>query len=221
MIRTFSGKLRPVLAQALYPGDAGAGGLPRSLPAHPGLATRPRRPLTTVIHATVYQEVDGRARFRNPGHVQFQASASDLRNNPRLAPALGHGPADDPTHLERVRARGELPDGLPFYVRAVRNRAIRAGDDTPTDVKTASHVIDHGDMTPEQSQRYEQAQGRPVFPVYEAFGPQKANCVYGYVALAREILGVDAGASLPRHALPQHLAPVMAGVRTTPDAADE
>lgn len=44
MIRTFSGKLRPVRVQALYQGDAGAGGLPRSLPAHPSLAIRPGGP---------------------------------------------------------------------------------------------------------------------------------------------------------------------------------
>jgi len=63
-------------------------------------------------------------------------------------------------------------DGWPFAIAGVRNHARAAGDDKPIDPKTASIRIDHGDMTPEQSRRYEAAQNKPVLPHYEASGKE-------------------------------------------------
>ena len=221
MIRHTGNKLSSLWDQALRSaGTLGqASGAAKALSGPPGLPARSQRLISTVIHATEYKEEHGLARIRKPGHVQFRPSANDLKNNPRLAPALGHAPVGDPAQLERFVVQGRLSNGLDFLVIAARNPARNAGEDVPTDLSTASHVIDHGDMTPEQSRRYEAAQGRPVFTHYETSGLEQANCVAGHLALTKQVLGQKVGASLSRHAMTQELAERMAAVRTVPGAA--
>lgn len=225
MIRNAASRLRPLLNQGLTAGASTAGGMDTSGPAKalagpPGLNARPGRPISTVIRATDYTVEKGRIQVKDPGHVQFQPSANDLKNNPNLAPALGHSPVRDRTQREDFPVRGQLPDGRPFSVTGVRNQAQVAGADKVIDPSTASHIIDHGDMTPEQSRRYEAAQGRQVLPRYETSGLERANCVVGHVELTAQIFGADAGRKvgdgLHVHAMPQDLAGRMEGVRTEP-----
>ncbi len=155
MIRNAASRFRPLLNQGLpagasTSGDQGAPGPTQAPAGPPGLNARQGRPISTVIQATDYTVEQGRIRVKDPGHVQFQPSANDLRNNPGLAPALGHSPAKDSAQRESFPVRGQLPDGRPFSVTGVRNQAQAAGADKVIGPKTASHVIDHGDMTPEQ-----------------------------------------------------------------------
>ena len=82
-VRTAADALKP--AGASQPQLTGDGPLA-------GLAARNPRPVSTVAQPTETKMVDGEARVTSPGHVQFQPSAQDLLNNPRLAPALGHSP---------------------------------------------------------------------------------------------------------------------------------
>jgi hypothetical protein len=226
MIRNAASRLRPLLAQGLRAGATaaeGASGPTKALAGPPGLHARQGRPISTVIQATHYYTVEqGRIQVNSPGHVQFQPSANDLKNNPNLASALGHCPVKGWTQREEFPVQGQLPDGRPFSVTGVRNRARAAGADKRIDPKTASHVIDHGDMTPGQSRRFEAAQGQPVFPHYETSGLDRANCVAGHVELTSRIFGQDAGRKagegLHVHAMPQDLAQRMEGVRTEPGA---
>lgn len=227
MIRNAASRLRPLLNQGLSAGASagratGVLGPTRAQAGPPGLNARQGRPISTVIQATDYSVEQGRIRVRDPGHVQFQPSATDLKNNPNLAPALGHSPVKDRTQREDFPVRGQLPDGRPFSVTGVRNQAQVAGADKPIDPRTASHVIDHGDMTPEQSRRYQAAQEKPVFRHYETSGLERANCVAGHVELTAQIFGPDAGRKagdgLHVHAMPQDLAQRMEGVRTEPGA---
>lgn len=227
MIRNAASRLRPLLNQGLAAGGSTARRMdtlgPAKAPAGPpGLHARQGRPISTVIQATDYTVEKGRIRVKGPGHVQFQPSANDLRNNPNLAPALGHSPVKDRTQREDFPVRGQLPDGRPFSVTGVRNQAQVAGADKVIDPRAASHVIDHGDMTPEQSRRYEAAQDRPVFPRYETSGLERSNCVAGHIELTAQIFGQDAGRKagdgLHVHAMPQDLVQRMEGVRTEPGA---
>lgn len=227
MIRNVGSRLRPVLAQGLQAGTAGAAekqaqGPSRSLARPAGMPGPQERPISTVIQATDFTVEAGRIRVKHPGHVQFQPSATDLKNNPNLAPALGHSPVKDRTQREDFPVQGRLPDGRPFSVTGVRNRAQVAGQDKPIDPRHATHVIDHGDMTPEQSRRYEAAQDGAVFSRYETSGLERANCVAGHIEMTARIFGQDvgrkAGEGLHPHAMPQDLAGRMEGVRTEPDA---
>ncbi len=225
MIRNVGSRLRPVLAQGLQAGTAEkqAQGPSRSLARPAGMPGRQDRPISTVIQATDYS-VDhrGRIQVKDTGHMQFQLSANDLKNNPSLAPALGHSPVKDRSQGEDFPVQGQLPEGRPFSLTGVRNQAQLAGQDKPIDLRTATHIIDHGDMTPEQSRRYQAAQERPVFPQYETSGLERANCVAGHIELTKQIFGQDvgrkAGEGLHPHAMPQDLAGRMEGVRTEPDA---
>jgi hypothetical protein len=181
----------------------------------PGLAARGNRPISTVISSTEYDVRNGEAQVKYAGHVQFQPSENDLRNHPELAHALGHGPVTDRRMRETLPVRGQLSNGLPFAVTSVRAQPKNAGDDKPLDPARASHVIDHGDLTDEQAQRYLAAQDKPVLPHYETSGQERANCVAGHVELTRRVLGQEIG-PMPPHAMPQELAPVMAQVKTRP-----
>lgn len=210
--------------QGLSAGAAGIAGQVAGGPskAPTGPPARQGRLISTVIRVTDYTLEKGRIQVKDAGHVQFQPSANDLRNNPGLAPALGHSPVKDGTERESFPVQGRLPDGRPFSVIGVRNRAQAAGADAPIDPRTAMYVIDHGDMTPEQSRRYQATQDRPVFPRYETSGLERANCVAGHVKLTGVIFGEDAGRKvgdgLHVHAMPQDLARRMEGVRTEPGA---
>lgn len=203
-VRTAADALKPAGASQLQ--LAGDGPLA-------GLAARNPRPVSTVAQPTETKMVDGEARVTSPGHVQFQPSAQDLLNNPRLAPALGHSPVASREQRETFPVRGTLSDGTPFNVTGVRNQAKNAGDDVPLKHNAKTIVIDHGDMTPEQSARYEQAQRQPVFPNYETSGLDGANCVAAHLELTRQVFGHDPGPLHP-HATPQEAARAVETLKT-------
>ena len=114
---------------------------------------------------------------------------------------------------ETFPVRGTLSDGTPFNVTGVRNQAKNAGDDVPLKPNAKTIVIDHGDMTPEQSARYEQAQRQPVFPNYETSGLDGANCVAAHLELTRQVFGHDPGPLHP-HATPQEAARAVETLKT-------
>lgn len=140
------------------------------------------RPISTVASPTRFDE---RGRVTDPGHIQYQTSEYERARYPEMSEALGHSRYIGPgaPRAERFPVSGYLQDGRPFNVTGVRGPAINAGDDHVIDHRYASHVIDHGEMSDDQANRYIEYQSRPVFPTYETSGYYGSNCVHAHAYL--------------------------------------
>lgn len=164
------------------------------------------RPISTVASPTRF---DAYGRVIDPGHIQYQTSEYERARYPEMSEALGHSRYTGPgsPRPERFPVSGYLSSGQPFNVMGVRGAAINAGDDHVIDHRYASHVIDHGEMSDEQAERYIAHQSRPVFPTYETSGYDHSNCVHGYSYLGESIFGQSI--SHHQHATPDELAEQM------------
>ncbi|WP_198405314.1 type III effector [Ralstonia solanacearum] len=167
------------------------------------------RPISTVASPTRFDD-DGRV--TDPGHIQYQTSEYERARYPEMSEALGHSRYIGPgaPRAERFPVSGYLQDGRPFNVTGVRGPAINAGDDHVIDHRYASHVIDHGEMSDDQANRYIEYQSRPVFPTYETSGYYGSNCVHAHAYLGANLF--EWNVQHHRHATPDQLAEQMSGL---------
>ncbi len=149
------------------------------------------RPISTVTEPTTKNE---KGQVIGPGHTAFVTSESERKRYPFLSKTYGHKPdkhakSFDPTTVVSKFPMSDVKEfrDQPFKIKAFTKPALPLSQD-PTVFGSKAQSVDHGEMTEEEAHALHNFKFKDI---YEVSGAKRANCVHGWHAMAKDVLGFD------------------------------